>query len=219
MMQTEERNRLVEAHMYIASIVANRFSGRGVDKDDLYQVASLALLNAAERFDADKGVSFATFATGNVVGEVKHYFRDRARAVRIPRTQSERISALRDKRDRLEQELSRSPTVEELAKAMGVSEEEVLETLEAEQGTFVSSWDDNPVEKPIPHETEKEYALADALSALDADQKRLVYERYTMGRSQREVAEKLGVSQMTVSRMEKKALQTLRAFLKKDETE
>lgn len=219
MMQTEERNRLVQAHMYIASIVANRFSGRGVEKDDLYQVASLALLNAAERFDANKGVSFATFATGCVVGEVKHYFRDRARAVRIPRTQSERIVSLRDTRERLVQALSRSPTVVELAQAMGVSEEEVLETLEAEQGTFVSSWDDDPVETKAMPEAEREYALADALSVLNEQQKRLVYERFTMGRSQRETAEKLGVSQMTVSRMEKKTLQTLRAFLKKDETE
>ena len=80
---TAIRDRVVEAYLYIASIIARRFSGRGVDYDDLYQVASLSLLKSIERFDPDRGVKFASFVTPTMVGEVKNYFRDRSRLIRL----------------------------------------------------------------------------------------------------------------------------------------
>ena len=138
--------------------------------------------------------------------------------MRIPRTLSERIQLLRMKRDAMEQELCRAPTVEELAQELEISEDAVLETLEAEQGTFVSSWDANPVEKMQAEETDAEYALKDAIAQLDDGQKKLVMERFKNNRSQRETADILGVSQMSVSRMERKVLDKLRAILKKDES-
>ena len=88
---TAIRDRVVEAYLYIASIIARRFSGRGVDYDDLYQVASLSLLKSIERFDPDRGVKFTSFVTPTMVGEVKNYFRDRSRLIRLPRRGGELV--------------------------------------------------------------------------------------------------------------------------------
>ena len=107
---TAIRDRVVEAYLYIASIIARRFSGRGVDYDDLYQVASLSLLKSIERFDPDRGVKFASFVTPTMVGEVKNYFRDRSRLIRLPRRGSELVRTVEAARDDLQVELQRQPT-------------------------------------------------------------------------------------------------------------
>lgn len=112
---TAIRDRVVEAHLYIASIIARRFSGRGVEYDDLFQVASLSLLKSIERFDPERGVKFASFVTPTMVGEVKNYFRDRSRLIRLPRRGSELVRALETAKDALQLELQRQPTAEELA--------------------------------------------------------------------------------------------------------
>ena len=106
---TAIRDRVVEAYLYIASIIARRFSGRGVDYDDLYQVASLSLLKSIERFDPDRGVKFASFVTPTMVGEVKNYFRDRSRLIRLPRRGSELVRTVEAARDDLQVELQRQP--------------------------------------------------------------------------------------------------------------
>ncbi|MDO4741632.1 MAG: sigma-70 family RNA polymerase sigma factor, partial [Eubacteriales bacterium] len=124
------RDAIVEAYLYIAEIVARKFSGRGVDYDDLYQVAALALVKGIERFDAEKGIKFASFITPTMVGEVKNYFRDRSRTIRLPRRSAQMARELREAKAKLEQELGRSPKVSELAEAMGVTEADVLEAME-----------------------------------------------------------------------------------------
>jgi len=223
----ELRDRIVEAYLYIAQIVARKFAGRGVEYDDLYQVAALALFKAIDRFDASVGVKFATFVTPTMVGEVKNYFRDRSRTIRLPRRGLQLAQALRLARAKLEQELGRAPRVDELAEALNMSEDEVLEAMEMANASTMASLDAQvtededsaPLSKflgfddPGYSEFERGDMLKRAMEALDERQKAVVMGRFFENLSQREVAEKLGISQMTVSRAERQALELLRARL------
>ena len=228
---TAIRDRVVEAHLYIASIIARRFSGRGVDYDDLFQVASLSLLKSVERYDPERGVKFASFVTPTMVGEVKNYFRDRSRLIRLPRRGGELLRVVENARDRLQMELQRQPTAEELAERSGVSLEDVLEVLEMRGAASPVSLDALPTEDdeaaPLISflgredtgyaEFEKSDMLGRALSALDDRQREVIQMRFFEGKGQREVAQAIGVSQMTVSRVERQALTRLREALTEGE--
>ena len=226
------RDRIVEAYLYIAEIVARKFSGRGVDYDDLYQVAALALVKGIERFDADKGIKFASFITPTMVGEVKNYFRDRSRIIRLPRRSAQLARELRENRAILEQELGRSPTVDELAERMGISEDDVLEALEMSNAMTPASLDaqvsaDDDSETSLSHflgfndpgysDFERSDMLDRALSTLDARQRAVIIARFYEGLSQRDVAAQLNISQMTVSRIERQALEKLRERMTEQE--
>lgn len=224
---TDLRDAIVSAHLYIAQIVARKFSGRGVDYDDLFQVASLALFKAIDRFDISKGIKFVSFVTPSMVGEVKNYFRDRSRAIRIPRRGQQMAQALRLAREELEQELHRAPRVDELAERMGMSEDEVLEAIEFSGASTMSSLDqqiaededDAPLSKFLGMEEsgyadfERNDMLNRAMAQLDDRQREIIRLRYFENLSQRDAAEKLGVSQMTVSRAERAALELMRQQL------
>ena len=225
------RDRVVEAHRYIASIIARRFSGRGVDYDDLYQVASLSLLKSVERYDPERGVKFASFVTPTMVGEVKNYFRDRSRLIRLPRRGGELLRAIESACDQLQMELQRQPTAEELARRSGASLEEVLEALEMRGAASPVSLDAMPVEDdesaPLSAflgredagfaEFEKSDMLNRAISSLDERQRKVIRMRFFENKGQREVAQAIGVSQMTVSRVERQALSRLREALTEGE--
>lgn len=222
------REQIVEANLYIAQIVARRFSGRGVDYDDLYQVASLALFKAVDRYEPDKGVKFVSFVTPTMAGEVKNYFRDRSRAIRLPRKGVELAQALKLTRSSLEQELGRSPKLDELAQAMNLSEDEVVEALELSNAMSVSSLDAQIAEDeenaplscflgfddPGFASFEQSDMLQRAMCALDERQQTVIQARFFENRSQRDLAAELGVSQMTVSRIERQALEKLREQIK-----
>lgn len=222
------REQIVEANLYIAQIVARRFSGRGVDYDDLYQVASLALFKAVDRYEPDKGVKFVSFVTPTMAGEVKNYFRDRSRAIRLPRKGVELAQALKLTRSSLEQELGRSPKLDELAQAMNLSEDEVAEALELSNAMSVSSLDAQIAEDeenaplsrflgfddPRFASFEQSDMLQRAMCALDERQQTVIQARFFENRSQRDLAAELGVSQMTVSRIERQALEKLREQIK-----
>src|ERR1700681_608749 len=135
------RDELVEAPLGLAEYLARRFANRGEPLDDLVQVASLGLLKAVDRFDPERGVEFSTYATHTVVGELKRHFRDKGWAVRAPRRMQELYLRLGKVVAFLGQELGRSPTIAELAAETGVSEEEVLEALEAGQAYRFPSLD------------------------------------------------------------------------------
>ena len=218
------REQIVEANLYIAQIVARRFSGRGVDYDDLYQVASLALFKAVDRYEPDKGVKFVSFVTPTMAGEVKNYFRDRSRAIRLPRKGVELAQALKLTRSSLEQELGRSPKLDELTQAMNLSEDEVVEALELSNAMSVSSLDaqiaedeeNAPLSRFLGFDDpgfasfEQSDMLQRAMCALDERQQTVIQARFFENRSQRDLAAELGVSQMTVSRIERQALEKLR---------
>lgn len=228
---TAARDLLVEKNLRLAAIVASRFSGRGVEYDDLYQVASLSLFKAVERYDPARGVKFSTFITPTMVGEVKNYFRDKARAIRLPRNAGETLKLLDNAIARLSQELSRSPTAEELANNMGVSLENVLEALEmrgaAHPMSLDSAYDEGDGETSLSayvgfeesgyRDYENSDMITRAMARLDDKMRDVVKLRFFKGLSQRDAAARLGISQMSVSRAERRALEIMRSALEDDD--
>ncbi|MGI6173581.1 MAG: sigma-70 family RNA polymerase sigma factor [Christensenellales bacterium] len=221
-MSKEKRDALFAAHTQIAQIAARRFAGRGVEYDDLLQVASLALLKAAERFDPQMGYLFSTFATPTVVGEVKNWLRDNAKPIRVPRRSREMLIKLRKAEAKLSQQFMRSPTVPEIAREMGVSEDLVLEAMEADGASSVSGADDSDALSNIPTdeggfaELETKDMLQSAMRLLNNTERRLIELRFHESLSQRETAQKIGISQMSVSRMEKRVIEKMRRALQED---
>ncbi len=223
--------RVVEAHLYIAAIIARRFSSRGVEYDDLYQVASLALFKSIERYDPERGVRFATFVTPNMVGEVKNYFRDRSRAIRLPRRGQQLMRTVEAKREELAQSLGRQHTLEEIAESAELSLEEVIESLELRGAASPVSLDALPQEEddrePLAAylgaeeagfaEIERDDLVNRALAGLEERHREVIRLRFFQGLSQREAAERLGVSQMWVSRAERKALEQMRETVSQGE--
>jgi len=221
------RNRVFEAYLPLAGMIARKFSGRGVEYDDLYQVGGMALFKALERFDPDKGVKFTTFATPTVVGEIKNFFRDRSRLISLPRRSGALMKKINQAKDALMGQLERMPTAQELADAVGETLETVLETLEM-QGAVnpvsldMSSSDEDEnfnlysvlgFEERGYHDIEMKDLIRSALSRMTDIERTIITERYFNNLSQRDVAQLLGVSQMTVSRNERKALDRFRELI------
>ncbi len=219
------RNKIAEHYMYIAEILAKKFVGRGVDYDDLYQVACLALVKGVERFNPDMGMQFTTFITPTVTGEIKNYFRDKSRIVKLPRKLSQLNAEVRKARDELLSLTGKKPTPKEIAQVLNVEEEDVLRAMEVGGVVSLDSAASSPEEEErslydvIPDEQnpfevfEDKEALLRAMSAFSETEKELLRLRYWQGLSQVATAEKLRVSQMFVSRMERKILQKLRVSL------
>jgi RNA polymerase sigma-B factor len=217
-----ERDRLVTSHLGLAHQLARRFGNRGEAHDDLVQVACLALVKAAERFDPERGVMFTTFAAASIIGELKRHFRDRGWAVRAPRRLQELLLEIGRNVERLNQELGRAPTVAELAAAVGASEDDVLEALEAGQSYRTSSLDARDREGQCMADSlgaedggfnhvENHSALAQAMAGLSQRDRSIVQLRFVEGLSQSEIAARMGVSQMQISRLLAASLRRLRA--------
>jgi RNA polymerase sigma-B factor len=220
------RDDLVAAHLGLAEYLARRFANRGEPLDDLVQVASLGLLKAVDRFDPGRGVEFSTYATHTVVGELKRHFRDKGWAVRAPRRMQELYLRLGKVVSSLGQELGRSPTIAELAAETQVSEEGVLEALEAGQAYRFASLD-APVggdegegeslgsrlgeHDPGLVDAERRATLSPLLSRLPPREQMILHLRFFEGLTQSEIAARLGISQMHVSRLLARSLAQLRA--------
>lgn len=228
----EYRDRVIEAHLYIAEIIARKFSGRGVDYDDLYQVAAMALFKAIGRFDPERGIQFSSFVTPSMVGEVKNYFRDRSRSIRPPRRSSELAHMVERAREELTQALLRAPRMDEIAEALDISEDEVLEGLEASSAQPVSldmQTSDDDEQLTLAHaigSDERGYSdfetadmLKRGMATLNDRQREVLLLRFFENLSQREVAQRLGISQMSVSRTERSALEQLRSAIRPEENE
>jgi RNA polymerase sigma-B factor len=221
------RDQLVEAHMGLAAYLARRFANRGQPLEDLTQVAALGLLKAVERFDPSLKIEFSTYATTTIVGELKRYLRDRGWAVRAPRRMQELYLTLSKVVDPLGQELGRSPTIGELAAEVGASEEEVLEALEAGQAYRFASLDaprsegdGDTVGEAMGGEdeelvrAEQRALLAPMLDHLPARQRQIVQLRFFEGLTQSEIARRLGISQMQVSRLLSRSVAQMRSVAK-----
>jgi RNA polymerase sigma-B factor len=224
---TALRDQLVAAHLGLAHQLARRFANRGEPQDDLVQVASMALVKAVDRFDPEVGVKFSTFAVKCIVGELKRHFRDRGWAVRAPRRIQELYLELGHEIDRLSQELGRAPTVPELAAAVGTSEEAVLEAIEAGRGYRTASLDAPDGESHTLSEsigTEDSHfsliddrsVLATALEQLAPRERAILGLRFGEGLTQSEIAARMGVSQMQISRILAASIERLRASLSED---
>jgi RNA polymerase sigma-B factor len=216
------RDKLVAAHIGLAHQLARRFANRGEPHDDLVQVASIALIKALDRYEPERGVRFSTFAVKCIVGELKRHFRDRGWAVKAPRRVQELYLELGHEIDRLVQELGRAPTIPELAAASGTTEAAVLEAIEAGRGYRSSSLDAPDQEgQPLVDflgsddadlvSVENRSVLTSALAQLSARDQLVVRLRFVDGLTQSEIATRLGVSQMQVSRLLAASLQRMRA--------
>lgn len=219
------RNQIAEKYLYIADILAKKFVGRGVEYDDLKQVASLALLRGIDRFDPSLGMQFSTFITPTITGEIKNYFRDKSRIVKVPRRLGEIGAQVRSFSNRYLSENGVKPSVREIAEGIGVSEEYVVRAMEIAgtvslDGMRTTEEDGEQSMYGLIADSEDEFdrfetkeALKAAMVGMTDTEKQLVKYRFVDELSQSETANKLGVSQMFVSRLERKLLARLKENL------
>lgn len=216
------RARVVERHLPLVQHLARRYADRGEPLDDLVQVGTIGLLKAVDRYDPDRGASFASFAVPTVLGEIRRHFRDRGWAIRVPRRLQELSRVLSDTRAELTQQLGRAPTVDELAERAGVDPEQVLEALDS-AGAYStvpleSDADDGPQswlaeDDAALDAVENREALRPLLERLPARERRILALRFVRGMSQSEIAAEVGISQMHVSRLLARTLTALRTGL------
>jgi RNA polymerase sigma-B factor len=218
------RAELIEAHIGLAEYLARRFTNRGEPLDDLVQVASLGLVKAVERFDPGRGLEFTTFATPTILGELKRHFRDKGWSVRVPRRVQELHLRVTRVIDELATEMGRSPQVPEIAKRAGVSEDEVIEAIEAGSAYRSASLDAGRTDDddspgllgqlgsidPELGRAEWRTALGPIITHLPEREQLMLYLRFYEGLTQSEIAKQLGISQMHVSRLLSRSLQLLR---------
>jgi RNA polymerase sigma-B factor len=218
------RDELVEEHLWLARHCARRFAGKGEARDDLEQVASLALVKSVDRFDPSFGVRFSTFAVPTIMGELRRHFRDRTWSVRVTRRLKDLHLELKAANEVLSQDLGRAPTVDELADALDTTVDEVLEALEAGASYRASSLtvsgpddDEHVLDLATDDEdmaaTGARVALAEAMRTLPDRERRVIYLRFYLGLSQSEIAEQIGVSQVHVSRILRASLAQLEGEL------
>lgn len=216
----DERTRLIEEHLGLARHLGARFERRGESREDLQQVASMALVLAADRFDPSLGYEFSAFAATTITGELKRHFRDRVWAVKMPRTLQELYLEVTTVVNELTQSLGRSPSVAEVASASNLRDDEVLSALEAGHGYRADSLDasagtDGPPTVPeaagdplgvfADHDE-----LAVHLAKLSPRDRQLIRLRFVEELSQAEIALQMSMSQMHVSRLLRKAVDELR---------
>jgi RNA polymerase sigma-B factor len=214
------RNALIQEHMGLAEALAHRYSHRGEPIEDLCQVAMVGLLKAVERFEPARGVRFTSFATPTILGELKRHFRDRGWAVRVPRAVQETHLRLRQTAAALHQELGRAPSTSELAERLDITDEAVLEATEA-GGLYRLASLDAPAPSGDPdaraggdHDpgllnVENRVAVERLLSRLPARERSIIELRFFAGLTQAEIAERIGISQMHVSRLLARSLGAL----------
>jgi RNA polymerase sigma-B factor len=217
------RDELIVEHLGLARALARRYANRGESLDDLQQVATVGLLKAVERFDPDRGLAFTTFAVPTITGEIKRHFRDRTWSTRVPRALQELALRLTDSVRELSQELGRSPSIAEIAARLEIDEELVLEAMEASRSYTASSLD-----APAGDDTgtarsdrvlggeDRGYEAVDQqmtvdylLSTLSERDRTIVTLRFFENLTQSEIAARVGISQMHVSRLLARALDAL----------
>jgi RNA polymerase sigma-B factor len=219
------REQLIERYMSLVRSLARRYASRGEQLDDLVQIGAIGLIKAIDRFDVSRGFELTTYATPNIIGEIKRHFRDHGWAVRVPRGLQELSIQLMRVVEQLTGELGRSPTIPELAEATGASEEEVLEALETSRAysplslSAGPSGDDDeldPLESLGVEEHEYELSedravLEPGMRALDPRERMILNLRFYDGLTQSQIAQRVGISQMHVSRLIRRALEKVRA--------
>jgi RNA polymerase sigma-B factor len=218
------RERLVSRHLPLVRSLARRYAGRGEPLDDIEQVGAIGLIKAIDRFELEREVSLATYATPNVVGEIKRHFRDKGWAIRVPRALQELNARISQTIDRLTSKLGRSPSVAEIAEALGSTPEEVLEaldvgsaytTLSLSAGPGGEEGEGDPLdsigEEDSGFERSEDRAdLEPALGQLDPREREILRMRFEEGLPQTQIADRVGLSQMHVSRLIRKSLASMR---------
>lgn len=222
------KEKILENYKPLILYIARKLAFNISDVDDLAQVGSIAVFKALDRFDVTREVDFSTFATPNIIGEIKHYFRDKCKLVKIPRKIQELYTKIKNELAQCQQ-TGLNPTIDYLAEKLEVSEEKILEAMEAGQSSRIVSLDtpaytdsssssgSTLVDKIGTSDKEdvllNKETLKQSILKLPSRQRRIVYLRFFGGLSQSEIADRLELSQMHISRLLAKALKKLREEL------
>ena len=222
---TEALNKLIEANLPLVTSISKKFTNRGYEDEDIYQIGCMGLVKAIKNFDEKYNVKFSTYAVPMIIGEIKRFLRDDG-MIKVSRNVKSLAKKLHFDKEALTKELNREPTVEELAQFSGMDKEEILFALESSASMqylyeVIHQDDGSPVllidklsENAIEDKniTEK-LALKEALRNLDTKSRQIIVLRYFKDKTQIQVAKMLGISQVQVSRIEKKVLQEMRKQL------
>jgi RNA polymerase sigma-B factor len=227
--QRAVRNRLVERHMGLAAHIANRYRRSNMSDDDLRQVAMVGLVKAVDRFDPEYGGSFSSFAGPTIEGEIKRHFRDRSWVVRVPRSAKELHLQVRRASDELAHELGRSPSVDEIARHLGIDRDDVLRGVAAGAAYNVGTIDassaaddsDGGMDRrtmlstvePGFEATENREVILELIDRLPEREREIVRLRFYERMSQSEIGEAMGISQMHVSRLLRRSFEQMRNWL------
>lgn len=219
----EDMEKLVEGFLPLSQAIARRFAGHGVELEDLQQVAAMALMKAIERFQPERGLKFTTFAAPTIAGEVRNYIRDKGPMLRMSRDARAQLYRMQQVQERLTQQLQREPSLREVADAMGVGYDQLLSWLDMRESTEVSSLsatisedDERDLEARLGvceggyERVEQQAWLQWVLCQVTPRERQLLECRFIHRMGQRETARALNVSQMQVSRMERRVLARLR---------
>lgn len=211
-------DRIISANMGLVRSIAVRFTGRGTEYEDLVQIGSIGLIKALKNFDSGAGTCFSTYAVPLVTGEIKKHLRDDG-AIKVSREIKRDAANVSRKRQEFVKERGYEPSVAELASAAGISEEAVVTACEASAPmlSFSAPAGETTLENLVGADNIAELcekiSLRQAISGLDAEEREIIKQRYFCGRSQKETGEILGLTQVTVSRREKKIMEKLRNAL------
>lgn len=220
----DAREKLVMSHLNLVRFIANKFKNRGEPIDDLIQVGHLGLLKAIDRFDPSRGLEFTTFATPTIMGEIKRHFRDKGWSVRVPRRLQELSAKVNQATDTLTSQLQRSPTIAEIADYLDATVDEVLEAMESSSAyssvslEAPSGADDDDTPSVIDRYATEDSDLAftddriiieEALASFSPRERDVIEMRFLKGMTQIEIAEKLGISQVQVSRLLRRTLKKI----------
>lgn len=220
----EARDTLFEENTGLIYSVAQRFLGRGVEMEDLFQIGSIGLLKAVDKFDPAFEVKFSTYAIPMILGELKRFFRDDG-MIKVSRSIKENQHRVYLAREKIEKELGREPSLKEIAEMLEMSPEEVAMTMDSaaeveslyrtvyqSEGTDISLIDKIPEKENAEEHLLNRIFLEEILGKLESSDRKLLYMRYFQDQTQTQIAEQLGVSQVQVSRMEKRILKKLRSL-------
>ncbi len=221
----ELRNEIVDAYMYIPEILSRRFANRGIEYEDIFQIACMGLIYAVERFNPDRGVKFATYATPTIMGEIRKYFRDKGSFIRIPR----KLYEIFYKAERVKRQYDSDVSEERVARVLQIPEETLKKAYEAGDNAFVSSLeyeadaDGKLVLGGLVGYDENGFLMVEnsdfidyCFSMLTEKEAEFLQRRFFKEESQQKIADDWGVSQMYISRMEKNVLKKLRNLYFKD---
>ncbi len=219
----DARQQLIVNHLNLVRFLASKFKNRGEPLEDLVQVGTIGLIKAIDRFDPDRGLEFTTYATPTIMGEIKRHFRDKGWSVRVPRRLQELSQKANQATEDLTRELQRSPSVEEIADRIGVSVDELLEAMESSSAYSAvplegGGSDDEEAPAVIDHyasvdrdleASDDRIVLEEAIADFAPREKDIIRMRFIDGLTQVEIAERLGISQVQVSRLLRRTLKRI----------
>ena len=222
----EARNTFINGNLRLVLSVIQRFYGRGENADDLFQIGCIGLIKSIDNFDLSQGVQFSTYAVPMIIGEIRRYLRDN-NSIRVSRSIKDLAYKSLQYKEKFNKENGREPTIEEIAKELGVTKEEIAFSFDAIQDPIslqepvyndgsesIFIMDQVKDSKNSDESWAENMTITEALKRLGEKEKRIIMKRYFDGRTQMEVAEEIGISQAQVSRLEKNALENIKKYYK-----